>query len=235
VPIITPEVTETLEDIIKKGILEGSWDDPVLVHISQNALSSKTLPDLSTLKSKESLSTLYESQFTSNIMGIAQNDPLASKKKEIEALWRSLSHSLDTLSHFHYRPKPDVSLLTAERPNVPTVALEEALPLTMNQSAVLAPQELHQALKKPLKDVTELSREERHSKHLQKKRDLKKKRKIDEAHKERLLVNADGTLSKRKETKLVKEKMLKSLSNQQNVTIIGGGNSKKPANKRKKL
>ena len=196
----------------------------MLPHINRDQLSKKVLTDVSTVKSKESLSTLYESKYSASVMGIAPTDPLATQKRAIEVLWKKLSHSLDALSHFHYTPKPDVSdVATAERPNVPSLLLEEATPLAINSTrTVAAPQEVHAPLKKPLRDASELSREEKHSKHLQKKRTEKRNLKKKAESNEKRLANVDGSLSKRQETKLVKEKALKSLGNQKNVTIIGG-------------
>ena len=180
------------------------------------------LAEVSTKKSKDSLSALYESKYTATVMGIAPSDPLSTQKNAIEALWKKLSHSLDTLSHFQYTPKPNTSDATtpSERPNVPSVLLEEATPLALNIRAIAAPQEVHASLSKPLKESSELTREEKHAKHLQKKRTLKRNTKKKEIINEKLLANIDGSLSQRRETKLVKEKALKSLTNQKNVTVI---------------
>jgi U3 small nucleolar RNA-associated protein MPP10 len=76
------------------------------------------------------------------------DEKLRKEEKEIEALWKETSAKLDTLSSWHYKPKPAAPSLTVVS-DVATISMEDAQPTTasgMNGSeSMLAPQEIYKA------------------------------------------------------------------------------------------
>ena len=62
------------------------------------------------------------------------NDKLHSEAK---SLFAALCGQLDALSHYHFTPRPVVAEMEV-RPNVPSIAIEEVLPITMGGGGAMA-------------------------------------------------------------------------------------------------
>ncbi|GER27074.1 U3 small nucleolar ribonucleoprotein protein mpp10 [Striga asiatica] len=210
-PVITEEVTASLEELIQKRILEGRFDDvhkpPALM-----AKAPREKIELDENKSKKGLAELYEDEY-------AQKTGLVSaalsfsdeQKKEVSAklifmfccdyailpfcicytvfnasmLFKKLCIKLDALSHFHFSPKPVIEDMSIQA-NVPALAMEEIAPLAVSDAAMLAPEEVFSG-KGDIKEETELTKEER------KRRRANKKRKFKAESAKKMTVKAQPT------------------------------------------
>ncbi|CAL1405226.1 unnamed protein product [Linum trigynum] len=198
VPVITEEVTQSLEEIIKKRIIEGQFDDIK----KAPGLPSKAPRELKTVdenKSNKGLAEVYEEEY------VQQTDPAAAplsfsdeQKKEASTLFKKLCLKLDALSHFHFAPKPVIEDMSIQS-NVPALAMEEIAPDAVSDAAMLAPEEVFSG-KGNVKAEVELTQTERKRRRAKKKRKFKavetkrmasKKAREDELRKQK---EAEGNL-----------------------------------------
>lgn len=159
VPVITPEVSEGLEDLIKRRILAQEFDEVIRrrpdAEDSGNARRGM-LAEVDDTKSAKGLGELYEDDHVKNANPdtyvSAADDKTAKEEKEIEAMWRDVSARLDALSSWHYKPKPVAPSLSVVA-DVATIAMEDAQPATAQaigggESSRMAPQEVYSATNK---------------------------------------------------------------------------------------
>lgn len=144
VPIVTEEVTQTLEDMIRARIAEARFDT-VLRKIPESAHKFiENSFELDESKPTQSLAEVYENEFQKQKNPgehkTAKDIKLASEHKEIEDLFRDICYNLDSLSSWHYTPKPVTESLSIVT-NAPAIEMEDAQPLTMSSATRLAPQE----------------------------------------------------------------------------------------------
>lgn len=193
-PVITEEVTASLEDIIKKRILEGNFDD-VQRAPKLPSKAPKEFKELDDKKSKKGLAEVYEEEYYAQQTGLATpvsvNDEL---RTEASKLFKALCLKLDALSHFHFAPKPVVEDMSIQA-NVPALAMEEIAPMAVSDAAMLAPEEVF-AGKGDIKEETELTKEDRKRRRAKKKRNFKvaKARRTAEraSEKKKLKTNDEG-------------------------------------------
>ncbi|KAI1365781.1 Mpp10 protein-domain-containing protein [Xylaria arbuscula] len=155
VPVVTPAVNESIEDLIKRRILARDFDEVIRRRPDAAEFSSHTRRGLAAVedtKSKQGLAEIYEEEHVKN----ANPDSYVSKadeklrkdEKEIEQMWKEVSAKLDALSSWHYRPKPAAATLTIV-PDVATISMEDAQPTTAQGVGggdnTLAPQEVYKA------------------------------------------------------------------------------------------
>ncbi|CAI5468416.1 unnamed protein product [Closterium sp. Yama58-4] len=140
-PVITEEVTQTIEEIIKRRILNQQFDD-VERKAKPVATPVKGRLELDDNPSAQGLAEIYEAQFL-KAAGQAQEGMSATEqiKHEAARMFKHLCTKLDALSHFHFAPKPimDVVDVTA---NVPAIAMEEVAPVAVSTASMLAPEEV---------------------------------------------------------------------------------------------
>ncbi|XP_043726180.1 U3 small nucleolar ribonucleoprotein protein MPP10 [Telopea speciosissima] len=167
-PVITEEVTASLEDLIKKRILEGHFDDVQKVP-SLPSKAPKELKEMDDNKSKKGLAEIYEEEYVQRT-GLASATLSFSdeRKKEASLVFKTLCLKLDALSHFHFTPKPVIEDMSIQA-NVPALAMEEIAPVAVSDAAMLAPEEVFSG-KANLKEETELTKEERKRRRAKKKR-----------------------------------------------------------------
>ncbi|OQU78330.1 hypothetical protein SORBI_3009G204400 [Sorghum bicolor] len=176
-PVITEEVTASLEEMIKKRITESLFDDvekPTMLP----SKAPKEHKELDETKSKKGLAELYEDDYAQKA-GIAPA-PLSISdelKKEANTLFKRICLKLDALSHFHFAPKPVIEDMSIQA-NVPALAMEEIAPVAVSDAAMLAPEEIFEG-KGDVKEEGELTQAER------KRRRANKKRRYAASHKER--------------------------------------------------
>ncbi|KAL5594401.1 hypothetical protein BROUX41_001334 [Berkeleyomyces rouxiae] len=152
VPMITPEVTEGIEEMIKRRILAREFDE--VIRRRPEAVSADTrrgLVEIDDTKSKKGLAEIYEEEHIKNANPdsyVSQSDEkLQREEKEVEVMWKSVCAKLDALSSWHYKPKPAEPSLTVVA-DVATVAMEDAMPTTaqgVTHDSAIAPQELYTA------------------------------------------------------------------------------------------
>jgi len=106
VPVITEEITQSLEDIIKQRILAKQFDDVVRI------LPSETKPfkpreEISQEKSSRSLTEIYEEDYLKSVQKDyldPLNQSLNQQHEEINLKMKKLFVQLDALSHFQFTP-----------------------------------------------------------------------------------------------------------------------------------
>ena len=151
VPVITNEVSEEIEDLIKRRIIARDFDEvlrrrPDAISAQKEIRRGKV--DVDDTKPQQGLADIYEAE---HLRSTDPNyrDPRSEKLKrehaEINRLWKDISSKLDTLSNLHYKPKvpeANVNVVT----DTPTIAMEDARPAVAGNSgdfSRLAPQEVY--------------------------------------------------------------------------------------------
>ncbi|KAI7734481.1 hypothetical protein M8C21_030289, partial [Ambrosia artemisiifolia] len=124
-PVITEEVSQSIEELIMKRISEGHFDDVQKV----NRLPSKApreMKELDENQSKKGLGELYADEYAEKTGLVSQALSFSDEqKKEASLLFKRLCLKLDALSHFHFTPKPVIEDMSIQT-NVPALAMEEA-------------------------------------------------------------------------------------------------------------
>ena len=157
VPVITPEVNETIEDLIKRRILSQEFDEVIRRRPGTDNLPNTrrgALEELDDTKGK-SLAEVYEEEHAKqnnpDTYVSASDEKLQREEAEIANMWKEVSASLDALSSWHYTPKPVEPALNIVS-DVATIAMEDAQPTTSagmtGLSSSLAPQEIYSSNKK---------------------------------------------------------------------------------------
>ncbi|TID15594.1 putative u3 small nucleolar ribonucleoprotein mpp10 [Venturia nashicola] len=153
-PVITQEISEEIEQLIKRRILASEFDeirrrrpDEIL----NTARRGRVDMEVQDTKSKQGLAEIYEEEH------LRKNDPsfvevrdekLKAEHRDIENAWKEISSKLDSLSSLHYRPKP-LDLNVQIRTDAPVVSMEDARPSGIGSGDVggttgqLAPQEVY--------------------------------------------------------------------------------------------
>ncbi|XP_057995248.1 M phase phosphoprotein 10 isoform X2 [Hevea brasiliensis] len=170
-PVITEEITASIEDMIKQRIIEGRFDDIQKVS-SLPSTAPKEVKQLDENKSKKGLAEVYEEEY------IQKTNPAAApisfsdeQKKEASILFKKLCLKLDALSHFHFAPKPVIEDMSIQA-NVPALAMEEIAPTAVSDAAMLAPEEVFSG-KGDIKEEAEVTQAERKRRRAKKKRKFK--------------------------------------------------------------
>jgi U3 small nucleolar RNA-associated protein MPP10 len=151
VPVITAEVSEEIEALIKRRILAGEFDEVLRRRPDDLATGPKTRRgrfELDDTKSGKGLAEIYEEEHLRNTdpnFIDERDEKLKKEHAEIAALWTSVSRKLDSLSSWHYKPKPAAPNLEI-RVDAPTIEMEDARPTAGGEvggASMLAPQELY--------------------------------------------------------------------------------------------
>uniref|UniRef100_A0A1J3FWN5 U3 small nucleolar ribonucleoprotein protein MPP10 n=1 Tax=Noccaea caerulescens TaxID=107243 RepID=A0A1J3FWN5_NOCCA len=170
-PVITEEFTATIEELIKSRIVEARFDD-VQRAPSLPTKSKREVKELDDGKSKKGLAEVYEEEFVQKANpGFAPATFSDELKKEASMLFKKLCLKLDSLSHFHFTPKPVIEEMSIQT-NVPAIAMEEVAPVAVSDAAMLAPEEIFTG-KGNIKDESELTQEDRRRRRATKKRKFK--------------------------------------------------------------
>lgn len=170
-PVITEEVTASLEELIQKRILEGHFDDVQKAPMLPSK-APKELKELDENKSKKGLAEIYEEEYVQKTGLVSAALSFSDEqKKEASMLFKKLCLKLDALSHFHFAPKPVIEDMSIQT-NVPALAMEEIAPLAVSDAAMLAPEEVF-ASKGDIKEEIELTKAERKRRRASKKRKFK--------------------------------------------------------------
>lgn len=149
-PIITVEKTMSLEEVIKKRILDEDWDDVVPRELPDVAWNKKhgELPEVSQEKSKLGLGELYEREYMKKALGYdadkTEKETEEEKaKNEMKSLFANLCSKLDALSNYHFAPRPIADEAEVRPVTKPAIAMEEVLPLHFSDARGVAPEEVY--------------------------------------------------------------------------------------------
>ncbi|PBP19486.1 U3 small nucleolar ribonucleoprotein Mpp10 [Diplocarpon rosae] len=150
---VTAEVSESIEELIKRRILAQEFDEVIRRRPDTETTSARRgLFELDDSKPQQSLAEMYEEEH------VKQHNPdtylsksdqkIRKDEAEIESLWKDVSAKLDALSSWHYKPKPAAPSLTVVS-DVATISMEDAQPTTASaisaSQSMLAPQEIYRA------------------------------------------------------------------------------------------
>ncbi|CDK29164.1 unnamed protein product [Kuraishia capsulata CBS 1993] len=154
VPVITSETSETLEEIIRRRILNSEFDELEKRVLNELKFKPSERVEVSEKKAEKSLAELYEDQYK-GVDGSKAEDELKAAHDEISGLFNNLMFKLDALSSAHFRPKNKQATLDI-KVETPTISMEDAQPLTMGNSSSLAPQEVYSTKTRVGKDEVQL-------------------------------------------------------------------------------
>ncbi|KIX94380.1 uncharacterized protein Z520_09766 [Fonsecaea multimorphosa CBS 102226] len=151
VPVVTAEVSEGIEQLIKRRILAREFDEVVRRHPDSLGAANQTRRgrvELDDTKPQSGLAEIYEQDhLRATDPGYVDRRSAATKKQheEISRLWKEVSSQLDLLSNLHFKPKRvEVEIKTVE--DKPTISMEDARPVGMGinaEESMLAPQEVY--------------------------------------------------------------------------------------------
>ncbi|RPB28487.1 Mpp10 protein [Terfezia boudieri ATCC MYA-4762] len=157
VPVITQEVTETIEDMIKRRVLAGEFDE-LQKRRPTDVLSGlrRGRMELDDSKPQASLAEAYEKDLLQSVDPVGHPNPkdkkLQKEYEDISLMFADVTKKLDSLSSWHYTPKPpkpSISIVS----DAPAIAMEEAQPTVGGGGAaaadasMLAPQEVYNPVK----------------------------------------------------------------------------------------
>lgn len=153
VPVITAEVSESIESLIKRRILAQEFDDiirrrPDDLATGRDARRGRFDFQLSDVKEKKSLAEMYEeehSRLTDPNYVDEKDEKTRKEQNEILTMWKDVCGKLDSLSSWHFTPKAPAPQLDI-RVDAPVVRLEDARPSAGIEAAgasQLAPQEVY--------------------------------------------------------------------------------------------
>ncbi|CAI9280394.1 unnamed protein product [Lactuca saligna] len=170
-PVITEEVSQSIEEIILKRISEGHFDD-VQKAATLPSKAPREMKELDENQSKKGLGEIYADEYAQKTGLVSQALTFSDEqKKEASVLFKKLCLKLDALSHFHFTPKPVIEDMSIQT-NVPALAMEEIAPLAVSDAAMLAPEEVFSG-KGDIKEEAELTQADRKRRRATKKRKFK--------------------------------------------------------------
>lgn len=156
VPVITAEVSNDIEALIKRRILARDFDEvvrrrPTTLDSAADTRRGRADAVVDDSKPTTSLGEIYESEFQRNADPTSYVDKrsAATKKQheEIDRLWKEVRDQLDVLGNLHFKPKrAEVEIKTVE--DKPLIAMEDARPAISGSgiddgNSTLAPQEIY--------------------------------------------------------------------------------------------
>ena len=154
VPVITAEVSEEIESLIKRRILARDFDEvirrrPDAVNSAADARRGRAAIELDDAKPQQGLAEVYEQEHLKRTdPGYVDKRSAAEKKAQenITRLMREAFRDLDLLTNNHLRPKkPEIEVQVVG--DKPTISMEDARPGAgadgVGEESMLAPQEIY--------------------------------------------------------------------------------------------
>lgn len=110
VPIVTEEVVQEFEEMIKSRILANSYDDVVRRRpLDEKPFLPSKLIHLQDTKSAQSLAEIYEDEYSAaqngGMAGEDRDGKLKKEHEEIERQWEKICAKLDALCNAHFMPR----------------------------------------------------------------------------------------------------------------------------------
>lgn len=156
VPVVTAEVSNDIEALIKRRILARDFDEvvrrrPTTLDSAADARRGRADAVVDDSKPTASLGEIYESEYQRNTdpNNYVDKRSAATKKQhaEIDRLWKEVRDQLDILGNLHVKPKrAEIEIKTVE--DKPLIAMEDARPAVSGSgiddgNTTLAPQEVY--------------------------------------------------------------------------------------------
>ena len=153
IPVITQEVSEDIEALIKRRIIAREFDEVIRRRPGNLATGNSDLRrgrfELDDSKPQQSLAEIYEAEHLKAVDPEGYTDKRDEKLKrehaKIEQMWKDVSAKLDALSSWHYKPKPPSASINVVA-DVPAISMEDARPTAGGEvggESMLAPQEVY--------------------------------------------------------------------------------------------
>lgn len=151
VPVITEEVGQDIEALIKRRILAGEFDEVRRRRpddLATGPRERRGLFELDDTKNTKGLAEIYEEEHLKAVdpnFVDARDEKLKKEHAEISALWKSVSAKLDSLASSNFKPKAAAANLEI-RVDAPAIQMEDARPTAggdVASASMLAPQELY--------------------------------------------------------------------------------------------
>lgn len=153
IPVITQEISEDIEALIKRRILAREFDEVIRRRpgnlVTGNGDVRRGRFELDDTKPQQSLAEMYEAEHLKTVDPEGYTDKRDEKLKrehaKIEQMWKDVSAKLDALSSWHYKPKPPSASINVVT-DVPTISIEDARPAAGGEvggESMLAPQEVY--------------------------------------------------------------------------------------------
>ncbi|KAG5437054.1 hypothetical protein PCANB_001175 [Pneumocystis canis] len=145
VPMTTKENILNLEKMIKNRIMNSDFDNIQKNYFKENKKHPDKLLEIYDKKDEKSLTEIYQDEYKKKIDPnyIEKEDQkLNEEHNEIKELFEKAIKKLDSLSNLYHKPKP-ASLTLNVVSNVSTVIMEDAQPLSLHASTMLAPHEIY--------------------------------------------------------------------------------------------
>mmetsp|Transcript_56705 Transcript_56705/g.183691 ORF Transcript_56705/g.183691 Transcript_56705/m.183691 type:complete len:730 (+) Transcript_56705:88-2277(+) len=146
---------EAFDDVVRKADLPPSQRPRVE--------GEDVVETLNFEKSRVGLGDIYAKQYEAQLLGHKTDGEVKDDKEKAEtkALFAKLMYKLDQLTNAHFTPKPPtLGFSGADLAKVPSIKMEETIPLMMSQSTLKAPEEL-KAPRRHEREQAELDHEER--------------------------------------------------------------------------
>eukprot|EP00434_Breviolum_minutum_P031233 symbB.v1.2.027622.t1/scaffold2810.1/size69760/4 len=165
--ILTKKPKFDLEAIIKQRVWDEAFDDVVRktqLPPSQRPQSEEdAVETLNFEKSRVGLGDIYAKQYEAEMLG-HQTDAAKAEDKaktELKELFARIMFKLDQLSNAHFTPRPPMVGAAADAAaKVPSLKMEETIPLMVSDASLQAPEEA-KAPRRHEKDQEELSPDEK--------------------------------------------------------------------------
>ena len=153
IPVITQEVSEDIEALIKRRILAREFDEVIRRRPGNLATGNGDVRrgrfELDDTKPQQSLAEIYEAEHLNTVdpEGHAdiRDDKLKREHAKVEQMWKDVSATLDALTSWHYKPKPPSASINVVA-DVPMISMEDARPAAGGEvggESMLAPQEIY--------------------------------------------------------------------------------------------
>eukprot|EP01128_Nolandella_sp_AFSM9_P000846 TRINITY_DN10973_c0_g1_i1.p1 TRINITY_DN10973_c0_g1~~TRINITY_DN10973_c0_g1_i1.p1 ORF type:complete len:760 (+),score=298.31 TRINITY_DN10973_c0_g1_i1:118-2397(+) len=161
-PVVTQEVTKSIEEMIKYRILNVAFDDVIRKVFEDDHNKGdfrESAVELDSTKSKKDLAELYEDEYTNAAESAI--DPKSELKDELGRLFKAIVFKLDALSNFNAAPrrtKDAVDIRALKSKNASSITMEEVTPVTVSDASLFTPEEIYKRKKGKLVGESELER-----------------------------------------------------------------------------
>eukprot|EP00440_Ansanella_granifera_P002752 gb/GFBE01003004.1/.p1 GENE.gb/GFBE01003004.1/~~gb/GFBE01003004.1/.p1 ORF type:complete len:720 (+),score=276.93 gb/GFBE01003004.1/:1-2160(+) len=145
---------EAFDDVVRKTQLPPSQ--------RPQGAEEDTVETLNFEKSRIGLGDVYAKQYEAELLGHKTDAEKETDKEKAEAkkLFAKLMYKLDLLSNAHFTPRPAMLGISHDQLKVPSLKMEETIPLMVSDATLQAPEE-RKAPRRHVKDHAELNHEEK--------------------------------------------------------------------------
>mmetsp|Transcript_80914 Transcript_80914/g.177563 ORF Transcript_80914/g.177563 Transcript_80914/m.177563 type:complete len:750 (+) Transcript_80914:101-2350(+) len=157
-----------VDAVIKQRVWDEIFDDVVRRNIVPPSQRPQGKDDdaaetLNFQKSRVGLGDVYAQQYEADLLGHQTEAEVKedAEKTEAKELFTKIMYKLDLLTNAHFTPRPpSLGMTGSQLSKVPSIRMEETIPLIMSQTSVKAPEELR-APRRHERNQQELDHEER--------------------------------------------------------------------------